>query len=133
MSDLEHSKGVYERRDDVQILDVREPYEWEAGRIAGSLHLPLNDLMGGAGEDELGHDRPVVVVCRVGNRSELGARTVAFPAISTGVYGYPLELAAPIAVEAGRDAPASIEEVRFVLFDVPAHAAFQRALHAAAP
>ena len=64
---------------------------------------------------------------------ELGARTVAFPAISTGVYGYPLELAAPIAVEAGRDAPASIEEVRFVLFDVPAHAAFQRALHAAAP
>jgi O-acetyl-ADP-ribose deacetylase (regulator of RNase III) len=63
---------------------------------------------------------------------ELGARTVAFPAISTGVYGYPLELAAPIAVEAVRDAPASIEEVRFVLFDVPAHTAFERALHAAA-
>jgi O-acetyl-ADP-ribose deacetylase (regulator of RNase III) len=64
---------------------------------------------------------------------ELGARTVAFPAISTGVYGYPLELAAPVAVEAVRDAPASIEEVRFVLFDGGAHAAFERALDAAAP
>jgi O-acetyl-ADP-ribose deacetylase len=64
---------------------------------------------------------------------ELGARTVAFPAISTGVYGYPLELAAPIAVEAVRDVPASIEEVRFVLFDGQAHAAFERALGAAAP
>jgi O-acetyl-ADP-ribose deacetylase (regulator of RNase III) len=62
---------------------------------------------------------------------ELGARTVAFPAISTGIYGYPLELAAPVAVEAVRDAPASIEEIRFVLFDGRAHAAFERALGAA--
>jgi O-acetyl-ADP-ribose deacetylase (regulator of RNase III) len=64
---------------------------------------------------------------------ELGARTVAFPAISTGVYGYPLELAAAVAVEAVRDAPASIEEIRFVLFDGRAHAAFERALDAGAP
>ena len=62
---------------------------------------------------------------------ELGAHAVAFPAISTGVYGYPLELAAPVAVEAVRDAPASIEEIRFVLFDGRAHAAFERALGAA--
>jgi len=62
---------------------------------------------------------------------ELGARTVAFPAISTGIYGYPLELAAPVAVEAVRDTPASIEEIRFVLFDGRAHAAFERALGAA--
>ena len=61
---------------------------------------------------------------------ELGARSVAFPAISTGVYGYPLELAAPVAVAAVREAPASIEEVRFVLFDAPAHDAFARALDA---
>ncbi len=64
---------------------------------------------------------------------ELGARTVAFPAISTGVYGYPLELAASVAVEAVLDAPASIEEIRFVLFDGRAHAAFERALDAVAP
>jgi O-acetyl-ADP-ribose deacetylase (regulator of RNase III) len=62
---------------------------------------------------------------------EIGARTVAFPAISTGVYGYPIELAAPIAVRAALDAPASIEEVRFVLFDEGAHDAFARAVTAA--
>jgi len=59
---------------------------------------------------------------------ELGARTVAFPAISTGVYGYPLELAAPVAVAAVRNAGASIEEVRFVLFDDEAYLAFEGAL-----
>jgi O-acetyl-ADP-ribose deacetylase (regulator of RNase III) len=60
--------------------------------------------------------------------AELGARTVAFPAISTGVYGYPLALAAPVAVGAVRRTPPSIEEVRFVLFDADAHEAFARAL-----
>ncbi|GGY14842.1 O-acetyl-ADP-ribose deacetylase [Streptomyces djakartensis] len=55
---------------------------------------------------------------------ELGARTVAFPAISTGVYRYPLEDAARIAVDAVRAARTDVEEVRFVLFDERAHAAF---------
>ncbi|MDP9242655.1 MAG: O-acetyl-ADP-ribose deacetylase [Actinomycetota bacterium] len=59
---------------------------------------------------------------------EVGARTVAFPAISTGVYGYPVDLAAPIAVRAALDAPPSIEEVRFVLFGEHAYDAFARAL-----
>ncbi|CAL9575027.1 O-acetyl-ADP-ribose deacetylase [Streptomyces sp. enrichment culture] len=55
---------------------------------------------------------------------ELGARTVAFPAISTGVYGWPLEDAARIALEAVRQADTEVEEVRFVLFDDRAYAAF---------
>jgi len=59
---------------------------------------------------------------------ELGASTVAFPAISTGVYGYPLELAAPVALAAVRDADTRVVEVRFVLFDEDAFAAFERAL-----
>lgn len=59
---------------------------------------------------------------------ELGATSVAFPAISTGVYGYPLELAAPVAVQAVRDADTKVEEVRFVLFDDRAYSAFERAL-----
>jgi O-acetyl-ADP-ribose deacetylase len=59
---------------------------------------------------------------------ELGAKTVAFPAISTGVYGYPLDLAAPVAIRAVRNASTSVEEVRFVLFDDAAHEAFGRAL-----
>ena len=59
---------------------------------------------------------------------ELGATTVAFPAISTGVYGYPLELAAPVAVAAVREAITSVREVRFVLFGREAFEAFERAL-----
>ncbi|MFE6477060.1 O-acetyl-ADP-ribose deacetylase [Streptomyces rochei] len=59
---------------------------------------------------------------------ELGARTVAFPAISTGVYRWPMEDAARIAVETVRHTPTTIEEVRFVLFDDRAYAAFSRQL-----
>ncbi|QTE02033.1 O-acetyl-ADP-ribose deacetylase [Streptomyces cyanogenus] len=57
---------------------------------------------------------------------ELGARTVAFPAISTGVYRWPVEDAARIAVEAVRSTPTAVEEVRFVLFDERAYEAFAR-------
>jgi O-acetyl-ADP-ribose deacetylase (regulator of RNase III) len=59
---------------------------------------------------------------------ELGARTVAFPAISTGVYGYPLELAAPVAIGAVRSTETQVEEVRFVLFGHESFEAFDRAL-----
>ena len=59
---------------------------------------------------------------------ELGAATVAFPAISTGVYGYPLELAAPIAIGAVRGAATRVREVLFVLFGREAFEAFERAL-----
>jgi O-acetyl-ADP-ribose deacetylase (regulator of RNase III) len=56
---------------------------------------------------------------------QLGAGTVAFPAISTGVYGYPLEEAAPVAVGAVRGAVTGVREVRFVLFDETAYRAFE--------
>jgi O-acetyl-ADP-ribose deacetylase len=64
---------------------------------------------------------------------ELGAVSVAFPAVSTGVFGYPLELAASVAVPAVLGAGTKVEEVRFVLFDDGAFAAFDRALRAALP
>ncbi len=48
---------------------------------------------------------------------ELGARSVAFPAISTGIYGYPREEAARIAVETIRAAATRVELVRLVAFD----------------
>lgn len=48
---------------------------------------------------------------------ELGARSVAFPAISTGVYGFPSEQAARIAVETVRSARTTVELVRLVAFD----------------
>lgn len=58
----------------------------------------------------------------------VGATSVAFPAISTGVYGYPLAEAAPIAVAAVRNARTKVEDVRFVLFDDVAYRAFESAL-----
>jgi len=47
---------------------------------------------------------------------ELAAESVAFPAISTGAYGYPIEEAAPIAVRAVREAVTRVQLVRFVVF-----------------
>lgn len=55
---------------------------------------------------------------------ELGARSVAFPAISTGVYRYPIEEAARVAVRAVRAAETNVEQVRFVLFDADSHEVF---------
>jgi len=57
---------------------------------------------------------------------ELGARTVAFPAVSAGIYGWPMDDAARIAVETVRDTPSAVEEVTFVLFDEAAYEAFGR-------
>ena len=63
--------------------------------------------------------------------AELGCRSVAFPAISTGVYGYPVDLAAPVAVAAVREGlRPPVELVRFVLFDDAALAAYASALRA---
>ena len=57
---------------------------------------------------------------------ELGAKTVAFPAISTGIYGWPIDDGARIAVETVRSADTTVGEVRFVLFDERAYEAFAR-------
>lgn len=56
----------------------------------------------------------------------LGCRSIAFPAISTGIYGYPVELAARVAADSVR-VHAPLELVRFVLFDDAAYAAFSAA------
>ncbi|MYT30340.1 MULTISPECIES: O-acetyl-ADP-ribose deacetylase [unclassified Streptomyces] len=64
--------------------------------------------------------------------AELGARTVAFPAISTGVYRWPIADAARTAVASVRaalaDTPDAFDEIRFVVFDARAHAAYETAL-----
>jgi O-acetyl-ADP-ribose deacetylase len=58
---------------------------------------------------------------------EIGARSVAFPAISTGAFGYPPREAAPVAVGAVRNAETRVALVRFVLFDHPVFDEFRRA------
>ncbi|WP_329260801.1 O-acetyl-ADP-ribose deacetylase [Streptomyces sp. NBC_01478] len=57
---------------------------------------------------------------------ELGVRTVVFPAVSAGIYGWPMDDAARVAVETVQAATTSVEEVRFVLFDERAYEAFAR-------
>jgi O-acetyl-ADP-ribose deacetylase (regulator of RNase III) len=59
---------------------------------------------------------------------EVGARSVAFPAISTGVYGYPAAPAARIAVATVRSTPTAVELIRFVCFNDDARSAYETAL-----
>ena len=55
-----------------QVVDVREPYEREAGHIEGSVHIALTELPARAGELE--RERPVLFYCRVGARSDMAAQ-----------------------------------------------------------
>ncbi|MBL1076746.1 O-acetyl-ADP-ribose deacetylase [Nocardia sp. 2] len=55
---------------------------------------------------------------------ELGARTIAFPAISTGIFGWPMDDGARIAVEIARTTETAVQQVRFVLFSEDALQAF---------
>ena len=59
---------------------------------------------------------------------DVGARSVAFPAISTGAYGYPKEPAARIAVDTVRSTPTAVELVRFVAHDAETHGIYERLL-----
>jgi len=80
---------------------------------------------------EVDNPAPLLASCHVEAlrvADELGARAVAFPAISTGVYGYPVEEAARVAVDAVRNAETQVDLVRFVLFGDDAHRAFAAAL-----
>ena len=61
---------------------------------------------------------------------ELGARSIAFPAISTGAYGYPSHQAARVAVETLRSAATAVELVRLVAFDAETHRRYQALLEA---
>jgi O-acetyl-ADP-ribose deacetylase (regulator of RNase III) len=58
---------------------------------------------------------------------ELGAASVAFPAVSAGIYGWPLDDAARIAIGTVRDAETAVLEARFVLFSADVLEAFRKA------
>jgi rhodanese-related sulfurtransferase len=70
---------------ELQVIDVREPHEREAGHIEGSRHVELNRLSGEAGSIE--RERRVVFYCRVGARSAMAAE--AFRA--SGYEAYSLD------------------------------------------
>jgi len=60
-------RAVSDRRDELQIIDVREDKEWAAGRIAAAVHIPTDDIP--ARLEQIDRDRTVVTVCRSGRRS----------------------------------------------------------------
>lgn len=86
-------------RGEIQLVDVREDYEHEAGRIAGARHVELERLAANA--DSLARDRPLVFYCRLGARSGMAAnafRRAGYDAYSMvgGIaawdqQGFPLE------------------------------------------
>jgi hydroxyacylglutathione hydrolase/adenylyltransferase/sulfurtransferase len=71
------------REEDVQLIDVREDYEWEAGHIAGARHVEIERIASQA--PTIDRDRPVVFYCRLGARAGMvanGFRRAGFDAFS---------------------------------------------------
>jgi rhodanese-related sulfurtransferase len=68
--DADEVRAAHERGE-IQLIDVREPYEHEAGRIAGARHIELERLASEA--ETIDRGTPVVFYCRVGARSGMAA------------------------------------------------------------
>jgi hydroxyacylglutathione hydrolase/adenylyltransferase/sulfurtransferase len=72
MADLSTVEGVQESLGDIQLVDCREQYEWDAGRIEGAIHIPMDRLS--SRRDEIDAQRPVIFQCRLGGRSMMAAQ-----------------------------------------------------------
>jgi rhodanese-related sulfurtransferase len=70
-SALMDAQTAQQRAAEVLFVDVREPYEWEAGHIEGAVNIPLMELP--TRYEELATDKPVVALCQIGQRSDLAA------------------------------------------------------------
>jgi hydroxyacylglutathione hydrolase/adenylyltransferase/sulfurtransferase len=83
-SDIEVSaqRAAELHADGVTLVDVREPHEWDAGRIPGARHIPLGELSQQAGT--LDPASPVVFLCRAGGRSLMAAQALR----AAGVEAY---------------------------------------------
>lgn len=104
-------------------------------RITAGYRLKARHVIHAVGPCYSGSSRDAVLLASA-YRSALilaaqyGLRSIAFPSISTGIYGYPLDQAAPIALETCRDMlqhHATLTLVRFVLFDEETFHAYERA------
>jgi rhodanese-related sulfurtransferase len=72
MTEIDVTPEQVEGMGEVQLIDVREPSEWEAGRIAGARHIPLGQVAAAA--ETIDREQPVVFYCRVGSRSAMAAQ-----------------------------------------------------------
>lgn len=101
----------------------RLAFGWRRGRI---IHTVGPVWRGGAH-----HEAELLASCyraSLARADEVGAAVVAFPAISTGIFGYPSVLAAEVAVGSVRSASTSVHEVRFVCFDASSENAYREVL-----
>jgi len=80
-----------------RLVDVRQGYEWEAGRIPGAEHIPLEQLPAAA--EKLDRDRAIVFQCRTGSRSGLAAQVFR----ASGFEAYNLAGGLHAWIEAGRE------------------------------
>lgn len=91
-------------RGEIQLIDVREQYEWDAGRIDGARHVELERLASQA--DTIERERPVVFQCRLGARSAMA--TAAFRSAGWDAYNLTggiqawVEEGLPLVPESGR-------------------------------
>lgn len=106
-----------------RVPEVRKGVRCPTGeaRITPGFRLPARFVIHTAGPvyDSPERSAPLLRACHLaclGLAKEQNLATIAFPAISCGVYGYPLDEAAPIAIEACRAGAGALREVRFVLF-----------------
>jgi rhodanese-related sulfurtransferase len=98
--------------DRAQLVDVRATHEWEAGHIAGAVHLPLDEIAERAGE--LDREQPVVLYCRGGTRSSMATDALAAAGydaakLAEGIVGWadeglPLEPEGAYVAESGEAA-----------------------------
>lgn len=91
------------RGGEIDLIDVREPYEHEAGRIGGARHIELERLASQA--ETIDRDRPVVFHCRLGARSAMATqafRTAGYDAynMAGGIAAW-VEHGLPIEPEGG--------------------------------
>ena len=103
-------EDLIRRLDGVQVVDVRFPNEWEAGRIEGARHIPVDDLADRI--DELDAGRPVVAVCRSGERSRWAVDLLRGEGIDAESLEGGMEAwaAAGLALRAGDGGPGVVAE-----------------------
>jgi O-acetyl-ADP-ribose deacetylase len=103
-------------------------------KATGAGRLPVRYVIHAVGPIWSGGDRgEAELLASAYSRSlevaeELECQTIAFPALSTGIFGYPAELAAPVALEAVRAFESRFEEIRLVFIDDALRQVFEQAL-----
>lgn len=70
-------------RDAIQLIDVRQPNEWEAGRVEGAVHIPLGELVDRLGS--IDRRQQVIVMCRSGPRSDQAAEFLTAQGYQAGI------------------------------------------------